>query len=82
MDISLILSVNFPDSIWTLNADDYEQLVWLSDSPKPTLEELESLWDETKAQVEAVQESKAQARASALAKLSAIGLTQEEIEAL
>lgn len=32
--------------------------------------------------LQAAQEAKAQARASALAKLSAIGLTQEEIEAL
>jgi hypothetical protein len=82
IDYTLILTKKYAGSEWTLNGDDYEGLTWLSDTPKPTQAELDALWESTKAQVA---EEKAQAdatKASALAKLTAIGLTQEEIAAL
>jgi hypothetical protein len=82
MDILQILEVKFPDSEWTLEGETYEGLNWLSESPKPTQEELEGLWDEVKAELEAKENSKIDARASLLAKLAALGLTEEEIAAL
>ena len=39
-----ILSVNFPNSEWSMVENDYSTLVWLSNTPKPTQEELNSLW--------------------------------------
>jgi hypothetical protein len=46
INISAILSSRFQDSEWNLDGEDYAGLVWLSDSPKPTEQELEALWPE------------------------------------
>lgn len=80
MDYSIILSNKYTDSEWTLNGDSYEGLTWLSDSPKPTQEELEDLWDEVQSELAAKAQAKIQAKASAIAKLEALGLTVEEVE--
>ena len=45
MNISLILTHQYPGALWTLNGDNYSGLTWLSDTPKPTLEELQGLWE-------------------------------------
>lgn len=45
IDLSLILSHQYPNSQWLLNGDSYDGLVWLDESPKPTEEELISAWD-------------------------------------
>ena len=47
IDYSLILLTNYPTQEWTLNGDSYDGLVWLSDTPKPTQEELDALWPST-----------------------------------
>jgi hypothetical protein len=81
-DYSWILTYNYAGSEWTLNGDSYDGLTWLSNTPKPTKAELDALWESTQA---TVAEQKAQAIAvkeSALAKLAALGLTQDEIKAL
>lgn len=44
MDILLILSTNYADAGWILNGDNYSDLEWLDDSPKPSEEELEAQW--------------------------------------
>lgn len=44
IDYSLILMLKYPGTQWSLNGDDYDGLVWLSDSPKPTEAELDALW--------------------------------------
>jgi hypothetical protein len=44
IDYTLILTTNYVGSSWTLNGDSYEGLTWLSDTPKPTQEELGALW--------------------------------------
>jgi hypothetical protein len=44
MDIAAILTVKYIGSEWTLDGDDYSGLTWLSDSPKPTEQEIEALW--------------------------------------
>ena len=33
IDYSLILSINFPNSEWALDNNDYQSLQWLSDTP-------------------------------------------------
>ena len=82
MDIAAILSNKFIGSEWTLSGDDYEGLNWLSESEKPTLEELENLWEEVKGELQAKADAVVATRSSALAKLSALGLTPEEIASL
>jgi hypothetical protein len=43
IDYSTILTTNFPNSEWSLNAEDYSSLQWFSDTPKPTQEQLDAL---------------------------------------
>jgi hypothetical protein len=80
MDITIILSTKFVGSEWSLNGNDYEGLTWLSDTPKPTKKQLEDLWPTVLAELEAKAQAKIDAKASAIAKLEALGLTVEEVE--
>ena len=82
MDITAILTQKYAGSEWILDGDNYEGLTWISDSPKPSEEELADLWDEVKAELDAKLEAQVNAKNSALAKLAALGLTEEEIAAL
>jgi hypothetical protein len=82
IDYTLILSVNYPAAQWSLNGDSYEGLDWLDSSPKPTQAELDALWESTKAAVAAKAQAAIDIKASALAKLAALGLTQDEVKAL
>jgi hypothetical protein len=82
MDIAAVLTNKFVGSEWTLNGDNYEGLTWLSETEKPTLEELENLWDEVASELQAKADAIVATRSSALAKLSALGLTPEEIASL
>jgi hypothetical protein len=80
MDIAIILSKKYKGQEWVLNGDSYEGLTWLSESPKPTEEELRDLWQEVQAELATDAQSKIDAKASAIAKLEALGLTVEEVE--
>jgi len=82
MNIPAIISSKFPNSECIIDGDSYEGLTWLSNTPKPTEEELADLWDEGKAELEAKAQAQVNARTSALAKLAKLGLTEEEIAAL
>lgn len=79
MDIATILTRKYSGTEWTLNGDDYEGLTWLSDSTKPTKSALENLWSEVVAEIEAEKQAKIDAKASALAKLEALGLSADEV---
>lgn len=63
MDIPLILTEQYAGSEWTLDGDNYSGLTWLSDTPKPTKNELEALWPTV--QYEVAYEQVEQARANA-----------------
>jgi hypothetical protein len=80
MDFSLILASKYVGSQWTLNGDLYEGLTWLSNTPKPTEKQLLDLWPEVQAELLAKAQAKIDAKASAIAKLEALGLTVEEVE--
>ena len=80
MNYATSLSTKYQGSEWTLAGDSYEGLTWLSETPKPTPEELEDLWPEVQAEVAAKAQAKIDAKASAIAKLEALGLTVEEVE--
>ena len=76
-DYTLILTTHFTGNEWTLNGDNYEGLVWLSNTPKPTQEELDALWDST---LEAVEQKKTAAIAARQAVLDRLGITAEEAQ--
>jgi hypothetical protein len=80
MDIPSILIAKYAGSEWNLNGDSYEGLTWLSETPKPSEEELANLWPEVKAELEAKAQSKIDAKVSAISKLQALGLTVEEVQ--
>lgn len=82
IDYALILSTNYVEKKWMLHGDSYDGLNWLDNSPKPTKEELEALWEHTQEVVAARKQAKIDARQSALNKLMALGLTEEEALAL
>jgi hypothetical protein len=82
LDYAQILIINYPNTQWTLNGDYYDGLTWLSDTPKPTQAELDALWESTQAALVAKEQAAIDVKASALAKLSALGLTQDEVKAL
>lgn len=81
MDYAQILTRKYVGSEWTLNGDDYDGLTWLSKSKKPSKNELDLLWPEVEAEIEAEKQARIDAKASAVAKLQALGLTLEEVSA-
>jgi hypothetical protein len=80
MDIATILIKKYSGQEWVLNGDSYEGLTWLSESPKPSEEELSDLWQEVQAELTIEAQAKIDAKSSAIAKLEALGLTVEEVE--
>jgi hypothetical protein len=82
LNYHLILEVNYIDKKWTLSGNSYDGLQWNDESPKPTQAKLDALWESSVAQVEAKKQATKDAKASALAKLTALGLTQAEVTAL
>lgn len=81
MDYAQILTRKYAGSEWTLNGDKYSGLTWLSDTPKPKKAELDALWPEVEAEIAAEAQARVDARASAIAKLEALGLTVDEVSA-
>ena len=82
IDYAQILSENYSNKLWSLSGDSYDGLDWSDPSPKPTQDELDNLWESTKAAIIAKAEAESNAKQSALAKLAKLGLTQDEIKAL
>jgi len=78
IDFSLILIHKYPDSKWTLNANDYEQLVWLSEDVKPKKADLEAKWLEVQEIMLAKKQAKLDVRIATQAKLEALGITAQE----
>ena len=79
MDYAQILTRKYPGKEWTLNGDKYSGLTWLSDSPKPKKAELDALWSDVQAEIAAEAQARVDAKASAIAKLEALGLTVDEV---
>lgn len=65
MDITQILTVEYPGAQWTLNGDTYDGLDWLDDSPKPSEAELVAAWPRVQAQRANVQAQQDRAAAYA-----------------
>jgi len=82
IDYSKILTFHYAGSEWSLDGDLYDGLVWFSNTTKPTKEELDALWESTQAQEADKKQSAIDAKASAYAKLAALGLTSDEIKSI
>ena len=79
MDIATILTRKYAGKEWTLSGDDYSGLTWLSDGKAPTKAELEKLWPTVQQEIADEAQAKLDAKASAISKLEALGLTVEEV---
>jgi hypothetical protein len=82
IDYALILLTNYVGKQWSLSGSSYDGLEWLDTLPKPTQAELDALWESTQAAIAAKAQAAKDVKASALAKLAALGLTQDEVKAL
>ena len=77
-----VLSMLCPNTEYSLIGENYEDINWFGKAPKISQEEYEAgfaQYDAWKAEQDA---AKAQAKASAEAKLAALGLTAEDLKAL
>ena len=81
-DYAAVLTRRHPGREWTLNGNEYNQLVILDGGEAPSKMSLDAAWPAVQAEIVAEQNAQAATRASALAKLSALGLTDDEISAL
>jgi len=79
---AMILTENYVGKQWSLDGTTYDGLQWHDTTPKPTQAELDALWESTQAQIAAKDQAAANHKASALSKLTALGLTQDEVKAL
>jgi hypothetical protein len=82
IDYSLILATNYSGKDWILIGEDYAGITWNDTSPKPTEDELIALWETTQAQVAQAKQAAETAKQAAEAKLSALGLTPDDLKAL
>lgn len=76
MDYATILTINYPNSEWYLNGDDYSGLTWLSSDKKPTKKELD---DQREAVMKKIEDTQLAKKAARLAILEKLGLTEDDI---
>ena len=77
-----VLSMLCPAGGWIITENDFDSIVWVDDRPRCTKEQFEegfAEYDSWKAEQDS---AKAQAKASAEAKLQALGLTADDLAAL
>ena len=79
MDLTLILSKRYKNHTWSIDSNSYAGLEWLSNTTKPSEEELLSHWDSVLAEVEAEAEARAAEKAALLERL---GITADEAKLL
>jgi hypothetical protein len=82
INFSAILSRKFANKEWALDGNDYDSLQWFSEGEKPTKKELEDLWSEVSQMIADEKQTKKEAKLTALAKLEALGLTEDDLKAL
>ena len=79
---ALVLTKKYPNSVWELSGNEYENLIWKSNDTKPTKATLDGLWAEVQQDIvdaKALNDAKV---LSAKNKLKALGLTEAEVTAL
>ena len=82
IDYAIILTRKYQEFEWTLDGDDYSGLTWLSDSAKPSKKTLDDLWKIVQDEIAAEKAAKVDLKASAITKLAALGLTEDEAKAI
>ena len=82
IDIPTALRHGWPDAEWILNGNEYNQLVWLSDSQMPTSEQIEAAYFEAVEVAKQAEADNISARAAAIAHAKSLGFTDEMISVM
>jgi hypothetical protein len=83
IDTAQALASLRPNAEWSMNGDDIEGIIWHTPNVEPlTTAEVQAEMVRLEAEELAVVSAKQAARESALAKLAALGLTEEEAQSL
>jgi len=82
IDYATILTRRHQGREWSLNANDYDQLTMVDGGSKPSKASLDAAWPDVQAEIAAEAAAATAAAASGRAKLAALGLTDDEINAL
>jgi len=77
-----VLEMLCPNIEWTIYGDNYDSIIWHSGQAPITKAEFEAGFAQYDAWKVEQDEAKAQAKASAEAKLEALGLTADDLKAL
>ena len=80
MIIKAILKIN-PNAEVNVNADDINQITWLNGTTPIPISDIQAMIPVVEAEIEQEKLNKETANQSAINKLKALGLTDEEIEA-
>lgn len=78
IDYAAILTLKF-EGEWILDGDNYEGLTWLSNTKKPSKEELDALWPSVQEQLNNAVVEKQSAK---LAVLNKLGISENEAKLL
>ena len=76
-----ILKIN-PNAEFTINADDYNQITWKNGTTPISKADIEAMIPTVEQEIAEAATKKINDKASADAKLKALGLTDDEIEAM
>jgi len=79
---SSIIKRRYPGAVCTINNEDYDQLTWLSDTPKPTKQELDALWTEVQAEIAQEGAEQEQKKRDTIAKLELLGISVDDLKGL
>ena len=79
---SSIIRRRYTGSFFTLVNEDYDQLVWLANTPKPTKQELDALWTEVEAEIAQEVVEQEQKKRDTIAKLELLGISVDDLKGL
>jgi hypothetical protein len=82
MDSVQVLKMLCPEGGWILVGDSFEGITWVDDRPKCTKSEFQAGFAKVEDYKKQQEIAKAEAKATAQAKLAALGLTVADLEAL
>ena len=75
IDIAFTLTHSHPGAEWTLDGDDYAGLTWLSDTPKPTEQEITDAYPVSVKAITAKERARTKALTDARAFALSLGFT-------
>lgn len=82
MKISKAIKKINPNADFTVNGEDVNQITWLNNTTPISVEDIQAQISTVETEIKQEETNRINARTSAINKLKALGLTDEEIEAL